>query len=156
MVEIFRRYFLLTSIQTLYAYFVEGDTVFVGKRKTFSKRVSSPPLALFHPTSEPNLYLYYCYQIITERITLSSKTQPARRIKPSPSNNNTKSVPPAYTLSISYVRSTNAGKSLLAKGKTKVEQSYTLFFNEHGTMDQEAFEKWVGEAVEGAMDSKNA
>ncbi|KAL9710161.1 hypothetical protein Ac2012v2_006457 [Leucoagaricus gongylophorus] len=125
-------YFLLTSIQTLYAYFVEGDTVFVGKRKTFLKR------------------------IITERITLSSKTQPARKIKPSPSNNNTKSVPPAYILSISYIRSTNAGKSLLAKGKTKVEQSYTLFFNEQGMMDQEAFEKWVGEAVEEAMDSKNA
>jgi len=58
-------------------------------------------------------------------------------------------------LSISYVRSTNAGKSLLARGKTKVEQGYTLFFNEHGTMDQEAFEKWVGEAVERVMDNKN-
>jgi len=114
----------------------------------------TPPLALFHPTSA-NLY-FYCYQIITERITLSSKTQPARRIKTLPSIYNTKSVPPAYILSISYVRSTNAGKSLLAKGKTKVEESYTLFFNEHGTMDQEAFEKWVGEAVERAMDSKNA
>lgn len=44
----------------------------------------------------------------------------------------------------------------MAKGKTKVEQSYTLFFNEQGMMDQEAFEKWVGEAVEEAMDSKNA
>ncbi|KAJ3570819.1 hypothetical protein NP233_g4151 [Leucocoprinus birnbaumii] len=122
-------YFLLTSIQTLYAYFVEGDTVFVGRRKTFSKR------------------------IITERITLSSKTQPARQIKPSSANKNTTSTPPAYTLSISYVRSTNAGKSLLAKGKTKVEKGYTAFFDEQGTMDQEAFEKWVGEAVESAMDA---
>ena len=34
------RYFLLTAIQTLYAYFIEGDIIFVGKRKTFSKRVS--------------------------------------------------------------------------------------------------------------------
>ena len=33
-------YVLLTTIQTLYAYFVEGDIVFVGKRKTFDKRVS--------------------------------------------------------------------------------------------------------------------
>ncbi|KAJ3554667.1 hypothetical protein NP233_g12371 [Leucocoprinus birnbaumii] len=122
-------YFLLTSIQTLYAYFVEGDTVFVGRRKTFSKR------------------------IITERITLSSKTQPARKTKASSANNNTTSTPPAYTLSISYVRSTNGGKSLLAKGKTKVEKGYTAFFDEQGTMDQEAFEKWVGEAVESAMDA---
>jgi signal peptidase complex subunit 2 len=26
-------------MQTLYAYFVEGDIIFVGKRKTFDKRV---------------------------------------------------------------------------------------------------------------------
>lgn len=31
---------MLTTIQTLYAYFIEGDTVFMGRRKTFSKRVS--------------------------------------------------------------------------------------------------------------------
>jgi len=121
-------YFVLTTIQTLYAYFIEGDTVFMGKRKTFSKR------------------------IITERITISGKTQPA--IKPTKTNST--STPPAYTLSISYVRSTNAGKSLLAKGKTRVSRGYTAFFDEQGTMDQEAFEKWVGEAVESAMDGKNA
>ena len=35
------RYVILTLVQTLYAYFVEGDIVFVGKRKTFDKRVRS-------------------------------------------------------------------------------------------------------------------
>ncbi|TEB34324.1 hypothetical protein FA13DRAFT_1763311 [Coprinellus micaceus] len=45
-------YIILTTLSTLYAYFVEGDTIFVGKRKTFSKR------------------------IITERITLSSSSPP--------------------------------------------------------------------------------
>ena len=33
------RYMVLTALSTLYAYFIEGETVFVGKRKTFSKRV---------------------------------------------------------------------------------------------------------------------
>jgi len=33
------RYIILTLLQTLYAYFVEGDIIFVGKRKTFDKRV---------------------------------------------------------------------------------------------------------------------
>jgi signal peptidase complex subunit 2 len=33
-------YVVLTTLQTLYTYFVQKDTVFVGKRKTFSKRVS--------------------------------------------------------------------------------------------------------------------
>ena len=36
---VFNRYMVLTALSTLYAYFIEGETVFVGKRKTFSKRV---------------------------------------------------------------------------------------------------------------------
>ena len=34
------RYIVLSLSQALYAYFIEGDTIFVGKRKTFDKRVS--------------------------------------------------------------------------------------------------------------------
>jgi hypothetical protein len=34
------RYIVLTLSQALYAYFIEWDTIFVGKRKTFDKRVS--------------------------------------------------------------------------------------------------------------------
>jgi hypothetical protein len=30
---------ILTLSQALYAYFIEGDAIFVGKRKTFDKRV---------------------------------------------------------------------------------------------------------------------
>ena len=45
------RYVLLTIIQSLYSYFIEGDIVFVGRRKTFDKRVRllailRPPLLL--------------------------------------------------------------------------------------------------------------
>jgi len=39
-------YMLLTSIQTLYSYFIEGDTVFVGKRKTVNKRIETERLTL--------------------------------------------------------------------------------------------------------------
>ncbi|QRV76570.1 hypothetical protein RhiJN_04585 [Ceratobasidium sp. AG-Ba] len=46
-------YMLLTSIQTLYSYFIEGETVFVGKRKTVDKRIE------------------------TERITIGAKTAPS-------------------------------------------------------------------------------
>ncbi|EEB89182.1 hypothetical protein MPER_12746 [Moniliophthora perniciosa FA553] len=114
-------YILLTSIQTLYAYFVEGDIVYVGKRKTFSRR------------------------IVSERITLSSHTQPVNRSKP-----------PAYDVSVTYVRSTSGGKSLLAKGKTHGVKEYNAFFDEQGTMDQEKFERWIGELVEQAMEGKSA
>ncbi|KAF7426256.1 hypothetical protein PC9H_008624 [Pleurotus ostreatus] len=114
-------YIILTTLQTLYAYFIEGDIVFVGKRKTFSKR------------------------IVTERITLSSKTTPSK-----PSS------PPTYSLSVAYVRSTNGGKSLLARGKMQNAKSYGGFFDETGVMNQEIFEEWVGSLVEQAMEGKTA
>jgi len=121
-------YIFLTLVQTLYAYFIEGNTIFVGKRKTFSKR------------------------IITERIHLSSTSLPSSPSSSSLSPANA----PSYQLGVSYVRSTNGGKSLLAKGRTKASQSYSSFFDEQGTMDQDAFERWVGELVEQGMDGKSA
>ncbi|KAH9067555.1 microsomal signal peptidase 25 kDa subunit-domain-containing protein [Lactarius vividus] len=105
-------YIILTLLQTLYAYFVEGDIIFVGKRKTFDKR------------------------IVTERITLSSRTKPS-----TPEN------PPAYSLSLSYRRSTNGGKSLLSRGETTESCSYNAFFDEGGVLDHDRFEIWVGEVV---------
>ncbi|KAG3230035.1 hypothetical protein P692DRAFT_20718221 [Suillus brevipes Sb2] len=123
-------YLVLTSLQTLYSYFVEGDTIFVGRRKTFSKR------------------------IITERITISSRTLPVPSsklsLKPSPTNS------PSYSLSINYVQSTSGGKSLLAKGRTHEVKEYSAFFDEKGVMAQEVFERWIGELVEAVMEGKGA
>jgi len=53
-------YLVLTSIQSLYAYFIEKDIVFEGKRKTLARRIE------------------------TELITLSSRTIPSSRSAPSP------------------------------------------------------------------------
>uniref|UniRef100_A0A4Y9XQP7 Signal peptidase complex subunit 2 n=1 Tax=Dentipellis fragilis TaxID=205917 RepID=A0A4Y9XQP7_9AGAM len=122
-------YIALTALQTLYAYFVEGDIVFVGKRKTFDKR------------------------IVTERITLASRTSPA---PPAPKDS-TSSTPsanpsPQYTLNSTYIRSTNAGKSLLAKRQAVDSRGYSAFFDVNGVMDQGAFEAWVGELVGRGMD----
>ena len=93
-------------------------------------------------------------QIIGERIQLNSTTLPVSpstlSTTPSPAN------APSYQLAISYVRSTNGGKSLLAKGRTKASQSYSAFFDEKGTMNQVLFERWVGELVEQGMDGKLA
>ncbi|KAL0572821.1 oxygen-dependent protoporphyrinogen oxidase [Marasmius crinis-equi] len=101
-------YIILTTIQTLYAYFVEGDTVYSGKRKTFSRR------------------------IVSERINLSSHTQPVKGSKQ-----------PAYEVAVTYVRSSSGGKSLLAKGKTHGVAEYSAFFDAQGIMDQEKFERWI-------------
>ncbi|KAJ6521391.1 signal peptidase complex subunit 2 [Mycena vulgaris] len=123
-------YMLLTFTQTLYSYFIEGDIVFVGKRKTFSKR------------------------IMTERITLSSRTLPVS-FPPKSASAPGASIPPQYALALTYVRSTSANKSLLAKGKTHAEAPYARFFDAEGTMDPDAFERWVGELVEEGMGGRD-
>lgn len=84
-------------------------------------------------------------KIVSERISLSSRTVPVKGLSP-----------PSYSLSVSYVRSSSSGKSLLAKGKTQRVQGYNAFFDEEGTLDQEILEKWVGELVEEAMEGKQS
>ncbi|TDL25288.1 hypothetical protein BD410DRAFT_826572 [Rickenella mellea] len=112
-------YGILTVTQALYAYFVERDTVYVGKRKTLAKRIE------------------------TERISVSSRTVPAKREDP-----------PRYSLSVSYVRSANSGKSLLGRGKGTDQRGYNEFFDEEGALDQEVFDRWVAGVVENVMEEK--
>jgi signal peptidase complex subunit 2 len=141
-------YLILTSLQTLYSYFVEGETIFVGRRKTFSKRVSP-----IYPVTLHSSYLA-SLQIMTERITISSRTLPVSSSKTSSQPSSTNS--PSYSLSINYVQSTSGGKSLLAKGRSSEAKEYSAFFDEKGVMAQEVFERWVGELVEAVMEGKGA
>jgi signal peptidase complex subunit 2 len=60
-----------------------------------------------------------------------------------------------YALSLTYLRSTSGGKSLLAKGKVQESRDYSAFFDEKGVMDGEAFERWVGGIVEKGMGERN-
>lgn len=130
------RYILLTVLQTLYAYFVEGDIVFVGKRKTLDKRVRAP-------LCFTSLFTNKQTQIVTERITISSTSTPS---KPDSA--------PAYALTLNFVRSTSGGKSLLSKGRSAAQHGYNAFFDESGVLDQEAFERWVGGAVAAVIEGK--
>ncbi|KAF8518426.1 microsomal signal peptidase 25 kDa subunit-domain-containing protein [Hysterangium stoloniferum] len=113
-------YIILTSVQTLYAYFIEGSIVYVGKRKTFAKRIE------------------------TERITVESRTRPS-----------TPTSPPKYEISLSYVRSSNSGKSLLHKGKVNDVRGYNAFFDEDGVLDQDIFEEWIRASVDKATGENN-
>jgi signal peptidase complex subunit 2 len=131
----FIRYIVLSISQAIYAYFIEGDTVFVGKRKTFDKRVSVAGACV------RGSVLTIPFKIVTERITLSTRTQPS-----TPEN------PPAYSLSLTYRRSTNGGKSLLNRGKASESRPYTAFFDEQGILDHDCFETWVGEIVGRVME----
>ncbi|EJC99176.1 uncharacterized protein FOMMEDRAFT_23087 [Fomitiporia mediterranea MF3/22] len=113
-------YVILTSASTLYSFFIEKDTVFVGRRRTLAKRVE------------------------TEHITVSARTLPS--VAPGSA--------PRYRASVSYVRSSNGGKSLLGRGQAIEDRPYNEFFDEEGTMDQERFERWLGTLVERVMDGR--
>jgi len=111
-------YVVLSSLHSAYVYFIEGDTIFVGKRKTFAKRVES------------------------ERIRVEAKSNPPKwstilSRKPS------KDAAPSYQLVMSYVRLTNSGKTVIHKGKERVESSFAEFFDSEGKMDVLKFETWV-------------
>jgi signal peptidase complex subunit 2 len=125
----------LTLSQTLYAFFVEGSTVFVGKRKTLDKRVRDTwrfaPYILTHAS----------LQIVTERITISSSTDTTA---PPPK---TGGPCPSYALEAHVLRTASGGKALLNKDKHVARAPYSRFFDANGTMDQEGFEAWVDELV---------
>jgi len=117
-------YVVLSVVQTLYAYFIERDIVFLGKRKTFDKR------------------------IVTERITITSQAV-LHSLKPS-----SPELCPSYNFTISYLRSASGGKSLLAKGKTSKTRPCNELFDEDGMLDISVFETWVGQAVEDVMNGE--
>jgi signal peptidase complex subunit 2 len=81
---------ILTSAQTLYTYFIEGETVFMGKRKTYAKRVES------------------------ERIRVESRALPKKYSSALFGKPSTASAP-SYQLSMSYFRLTNSGKTVIHK-----------------------------------------
>lgn len=82
------RYMVLTTLQALYAYFIEGEIIFVGKRKTFDKRVrlmtsssvpcthhlttSSLPSSLPDPHRTHNNILPHNPRILTITIAVST------------------------------------------------------------------------------------
>ena len=52
------------------------------------------------------------------------------------------------------MRSASGGKSLLSRGRSTAQRGYNAFFDERGVLDQERFERWVGQVVGRVMDAK--
>ncbi|KIM24822.1 hypothetical protein M408DRAFT_75422 [Serendipita vermifera MAFF 305830] len=119
-------YVVLSSLYSLYAYFIEGDTIFEGKRKTYAKRVES------------------------ERIRVDAKSNPPKYSSILSGKATTASAP-SYQMSMSYVRLTNSGKTVIHKGKERAEASYATFFDSEGRMDVPKFEAWVAAVMARVM-----
>jgi len=128
-------YMLLSGAQMLYAYFIEGDTVFVGKRKVLEKRIETERLTAQSRTTRPK-----------------SSSTPAASIVPSlptayprPSAS---ALPPHYKLTVQYARTASGGKSLIRKGKVEDERCYADFFDQKGVLDEARLVTWVQALVQ--------
>jgi len=122
-------YLILTTAQTAYIYFVEGETIFIGKRKTYAKRVETEHIRVESRTVAP----------MYSRLKIGVK-----------STENA----PTYELGMSYIRLTNGGKTLIHKGKETFAALYATFFDEEGKMDVPKFEEWVAERMARVMGIK--
>src|SRR4051794_37409500 len=105
----------------LYSYYIEGHTIYVGKRKSLSKRVSG----LFDGKSSTSPDQLLSSQIETEVLRISARTIPS-----------TSSTPPLYKLAISYRRSSNNNKSLIRKCRETAQVSYGELVDEKGGVEE--------------------
>ncbi|KAG9045315.1 hypothetical protein FS837_006504 [Tulasnella sp. UAMH 9824] len=133
-------YALLSAVQMGYIYFIEGDTVFVGKRKTLDKRIQ------------------------TERLTASSKTTRPKPQSPAPATAPTLPLstfypratstylPPHYHLTVNYALTVSGGKALIRANKVEDERCYADFFDSKGNLDEARFVAWVSAMLEKAED----
>ncbi|KAG8901903.1 hypothetical protein FRB99_005006 [Tulasnella sp. 403] len=124
-------YALLSTAQMAYIYFVEGDTVFVGKRKTLAKRIETERLTTSSRTTRPK----------------PSSDGSVKPLVPSLSTAYPRStstyLPPHYRLTMQYKVTASGGKSLIRKTRVEDERCYADFFDEKGTLDESRFVSWV-------------
>lgn len=103
-------------MQTIDAY-IQGNRIFIGKRKTLSNRIE------------------------TEHLTISSPPLP-KAIATTSSDGKKTLTPPAYSLEVDYTRTSNGGKSLIRRAKETVQLGdFGQWFTEEGEFVQELFEQ---------------
>jgi len=128
-------YMLLSGAQVLYMYFIERDTVFVGKRKVLEKRIETERLTAQSKTTRPK----------PESTPPTNYAPSISTAYPRPS---TSPLPPHYKLTIQYMRTASGGKSLIRKAKAEDERCYADFFDQQGLLDESRFAMWVQALVQ--------
>ncbi|PWN92712.1 hypothetical protein FA10DRAFT_263470 [Acaromyces ingoldii] len=110
-------YIVLSGVQTADAY-MQGHTIFIGKRKMLAKRIE------------------------TERLVIASPPLPKPVTAATPSADGKRwTTPPVYSLHVDYTRKSNGGKSLLREAKEKVELGHMgEWFTEEGEFVESIFQ----------------
>ena len=174
------RYMLLSTVQMVYAYYVEKESIFVGRRKALvDGRVSS---ACISSTRTSNPYLRsptppLCFILLPDRDVShvhigqdepaetgegAHRTSAPQHLSTSPASAFSGLTDPhflpdffspprtaeQYTLTLSSSRSTNAGKSLLARLSTASSRAVGEFVDVEGVVDVKGFEAWVVGLIE--------
>jgi len=136
---------------------IGGGTVFYGWRVGFepSKTIVTIGVALYFLLTALQTFYIWCVEketifvgkrktldkrILTERLTVSSKT-----IKSTPTT------PPQYSLDISYLYSSNGGKTVIKRGRESGQKEYNTLFDSDGQLSLENLEQWVEGLVSRAI-----
>lgn len=145
-------YAVLAVMQVAYGYYVEGQKIYVGKRKSLSKRVSPSCLARHTRSSSADLYL------IPVRIKIETETLQVSSTNLSSASSRQTSIytPPRYSLTLLYRRSTNANKSLLRLTTESSAVDVGKLVDEDGGIEEERVKDWVGAVMSKAAGNGGA
>ncbi|KAG8991321.1 hypothetical protein FRB90_001393 [Tulasnella sp. 427] len=133
-------YAILSTVQMGYIYFVEGDTIFVGKRKTLDKRIQTERLTASSKTTRP------------KPKSAASSTAPTLPLSTFYPRATSSYLPPHYHLSIDYALTVSGGKALIRANKVEDERCYADFFDSKGMLDEARFVAWVSAMLEKVED----
>lgn len=133
-------YALLSAVQMGYIYFVEGDTVFIGKRKTLDKRIQTERLSALSKTTRPKPQ---------SLAPSSAPTLPLSTFYPRATS---AYLPPHYHLTMNYALTVSGGKALIRADKVEDERCYADFFDSKGMLDEARFVAWVSAMLEKVED----
>ncbi|KAH8829322.1 signal peptidase complex subunit 2 [Flagelloscypha sp. PMI_526] len=143
-------YFLLTSLSTAYAYLIEKQTVFLGKRRNFASdgRIETDRLKVESSSKVESKSLFSLPSRLAWALSPQSRSN-SSQVPGSAASGGADE--PKYALTYTYTLTASSGRSLLAKRSVTKEVPYSKFFDENGVLLQPAFTSWLGHAIQAAV-----
>ncbi|GAA6020730.1 hypothetical protein JCM10207_002004 [Rhodosporidiobolus poonsookiae] len=145
-------YLLLNTALALYVAFVEKNTIFVGKRRTFASRISTERLTLSSLASSSAKHTTTSSWVPFPLSLLAPSSPPLLPASSTPSSSSPSSSPatspyPLYALTLSYTHSSNANKSLLHANEIRRVEPLKQWFDAEGRIARGKVERWCEEAL---------
>ncbi|GAA5977209.1 hypothetical protein JCM11641_003877 [Rhodosporidiobolus odoratus] len=136
-------YVVLNTVLALYAAFVEKNTIFVGKRRTFSSRITTELLTLSSLASASSSHTTSSSWVPFPISLLA----PSPKSPATPSSSAAPVTYPLYTLTLTHSHSSNANKSLLHAKEVERTHAFGGWFDEEGRIARRKVERWLEEGL---------